>query len=417
MATSHLITAVSKLKRAVSASRFLLLALLAFTTSSQAQPGTPSLSTPKVYGAKAFLTLTNCNDTNLFYFIQISTNLLDWVPCQSNGFFPTSSVLISVPSTNPVCFYRVLATPRPLYPIFLLGIICRSNLNFSTRTPRIDSFDSGDTNFSSVATASPSNNVVMIYDSSKAKSGGNVGVASAKFGDVNIGNGSIYGHLHTGPWDVVWDLQMGSYGVVGALDWNPTGNPQIEDLGTPTSWWTPDFNPFLPDVQTPILAGALSIPPPANGYVTLTGGNYVRSTSWSSTTPFMITGPTTLWVKGSLTGFNAVFAGTNASLILYVGWPTGGGDQLTLKAGGTLNSPGYARNLQIFGLPSLTSIDLHGNAAWTAAVYAPEAIATTGGGGNNLQEASGAIVVKGLTESGPWNFHYDESLKANGPVH
>jgi len=203
--------------------------------------------------------------------------------------------------------------------------------------------------------------------------------------------------------------------MVGAWDWTPTGNPQIEDLGTPTSWWLPNFRISPPDVATPIFAG-LGLPGPSNGYITLNGGNYTWSTNWFGSTPFMVTVPTTLWVKGSLTGLNVVFAGTNASLILYVGRPTGSGDTLTLAGNGTLNSPGYARNLQIFGLPSLTSISLSGNLAWTACIYAPNAVATAGGGGNNTQDASGAIVVKSITLNGHWNFHYDESLKVNGPA-
>jgi hypothetical protein len=313
---------------------------------------------------------------------------------------------------------RKLMIQTTLSPLFAVGIACKSNFNMNGKNCRVDSYDSTATNtYSTAATVAPSNNVVWIYDPLKAKSGGDVGVDAAILGDVNTGNGSIYGHLHTGPGDVIGNVQMGPNGVVGAIGWAPSGNPQIEDLGTPTSWWTPDFNVNFPDVKTPNLAGALSIPGATNGYIFLSGGSYIWSTSWNNSTAFMVTAPTTLWVKGSITGLNVVFAGTNASLVLYVGRPTGSGDAFTLvKGNGTLNSPGYARNLQIFGLPSLTSLDLSGNNALTAAVYAPNAVAIGGGGGNNTQDMAGAIVVKALNMNGHWNFHYDESLKTSGTV-
>jgi hypothetical protein len=411
MATSNFITAVSKLKQVL---RCFLLTLFAFATSSQAQPGI-ILSQPSAFGPDYVQILaTNCTDTNVDYLLASSTNLRGWLPVQINP-ASTSYLPFIIPKPTPPVFYKIVTTWHRSYPTFSMGIVCSSNLDLHGKNFRIDSFDSGTTNYSTAASASPSNNIVLIYDVSKAKSGGDVGVNGAVVGDIPLGTGSIFGHLRTGPGSASNNVQLGPAGVVGALDWNPSGSPQIEDLGTPTSWWTPDFNVNFPDVKTPTFVGS-SLPGAANGYVTLTGGNYIYSTSWSSTTPFMITGPTTLWVKGSITGLNVVFAGTNASLILYVGRATTTGDSLTLRGSGTLNSPGYARNLQIFGLPSLSSMDLHGNLAWTATVYAPNAAVTTGGGGSNTQDASGAIVAKSLTLNGHCDFHYDESLKVNGPT-
>jgi choice-of-anchor A domain-containing protein len=81
-----------------------------------------------------------------------------------------------------------------------------------------------------------------------------------------------------------------------------------------------------------------------------------------------------------------------------------------------MNSPGYAKNFQIYGLPSLTSVSFHGNAGFVGTIYAPEADMTGGGGGNNVQDTSGAMVVKSVTLNGHWNFHYDQSLKTFGPT-
>jgi hypothetical protein len=376
------------------------------------------LSPPSAFGPDyAQILVTNCTDTNFSYVLQSSTNLQDWSSVATNP-VTTSYLPFVFPTPAPPVFYRVATVPFVVVPRFPLGIVCKSNLNVNAHSALVDSFDSMSVSYSSPATVPPSNNVVMIYDAAKARAGGNIGVNGVVVGGISVGNLSIFGHLQTGPGSASNNVQIGPNGVVGALDWTPIGNPQIEDLGTPTSWWTPDFNVNFPDVNAPILTAALNLlQPVVGGYIRLTGGNYVYSNSWNSNAaPFLITAPTTIWIKGSASGLNFVFGGTNASLVLYVGRPTSTGDTLSLAGNGTLNYPGYARNLQIFGLPSLTSMDLHGNLAWTATIYAPNATLTAGAGGNNTQDASGAIVAKSITLVGHWNFHYDESLKVMGPA-
>jgi hypothetical protein len=303
---------------------------------------------------------------------------------------------------------RKLQVKTVISPLFAIGVACKSNFNMNGQGCRVDSFDSSDANYSSSATASPSNNVVWIYDLTKAKAGGDVGVNAAIVGDVNVGNGTIYGHLHTGPGDVASNVQIGSQGAVGDLTWGGTG---IENLGTPSSWWTPDFNVNFPDVKAPTFAG-IGLPPALGGYVTLNGGKYtITSTSPGN---LLVLAPTTLWVKGSCQ--LGVTIGPNGSLVLYVGKTTGSGDRLTLTGNGTMNQPGYARNLVIFGLPSLTSVDMSGNAGWTGCLYAPNADFTGGGGGGNNQDTQGSIVVKSITLNGHWNFHFDENLKLKGAI-
>ena len=39
-----------------------------------------------------------------------------------------------------------------------------------------------------------------------------------------------------------------------------------------------------------------------------------------------------------------------------------------------------------------------------------------GGSGSNPQDCSGSIVANSISLNGGWNFHYDESLKTNGPL-
>jgi hypothetical protein len=397
MGISFFITGFKKLGRAISTSSRLLLALLAFTRTHEARAGIPVLSLPVPNGAQAFLTLTNCDDPNSLYVVQLSTNLLDWIPCRTNS-FANNPFQINVPATNSVCYYRVIAIPMPQLPFSRMGLMCRSNIYLNGRTITIDSFDSSDINYSGTVS-----NVPGQYDITKRKSDGDVGVSAAVIGAINVGNSSIYGRVHTGLGSVESQVQIASGGVVGDFTWAQS-NTGIENQGTPSSWWRPDFNVSFPNLAAPLPFG---VPIPANGI--LNGGDYT-TTSSTSTTNLTITAPSKVWVQGSAS-IGVTLSGTNASLRIYVGTTTGTGDTISFSRHGTMNYPGYARNFQIYGLSSVTGVNVAGNQNWNACIYAPNAGFSAGG--NNV---SGVIAVESITVSGSWNFHFDESLAMNGPI-
>jgi hypothetical protein len=393
--------------------RCLTLALLWLTATSSLRADAPAFSAPVrlVSPTYAQLTLTNCNNVSNYYVMQFSTNLQDWVSYKTNHVTSLTDPMIDfAPATNDTCFYRVIAIPfGPAYP-FQWALALGTNFNGNGKNPLVNSFDSGDTNYSQMATNAVlhyDTNVVQIYDASRAKSGGDVGVSAAVVGNVNLGNGTINGHLHTGPGSIESQLQIGPHGTIGDIAF-AASTSGIEGDGTSSSWWAPDFYFSFPEVKNPTFIGQ-ALPAALGGYVILSGGNYI-TTSASSVGNLLITGPTTLWVQGSAS-LGVTIAGTNGSLILYVGKDTGTGDTITLSGTGTMNTPGYARNLQIYGLPSLTSIAMQGNASWTALIYAPNANMIVGGGGSNTQTAQGSILARSLTLIGYWNFHYDENLK------
>jgi hypothetical protein len=113
--------------------------------------------------------------------------------------------------------------------------------------------------------------------------------------------------------------------------------------------------------------------------------------------------------------FGNIVITNGGSLILYVGNTSGSAVSITDSGSGTLNQPGLSSNLQIYGLPTLTAINLSGNAGFNACIYAPEANLTAGGGGSNTQNTCGAITVNSVSMNGHWGFHFDESLKNFGP--
>ena len=86
------------------------------------------------------------------------------------------------------------------------------------------------------------------------------------------------------------------------------------------------------------------------------------------------------------------------------------GASFRIKGLGVANESGNAANFSYYGLPSNTSVDFGGNAAFTGAIYAPQADYSLGGGGNDTIDFIGASVSKTVTMNGKFQFHYDENL-------
>lgn len=315
-------------------------------------------------------------------------------------FFADVANGFAAPTTTSVG--RKVQMQTALTPLFLVGIACRTNFYMNGNNATVNSFNSGDTNYSQTIS-----NVAGQYDPNHWKSGGDVGVDGAVVGDVHVGNGNVYGHLFTGPGSTENQVQIGPNGTVG-----PAGTPN----GTiANNWWSPTFNVNFPDVAAPSTVGwfTLGSAPVVNGVICLVPGLNYTASSYNGTT-IKCSGANTVWIQGSVSGLSVTNT-ASGSLTLFVGTTSGSGDSLSLSGNGNMNYPGLARNLQIYGLPSLTSIDFHGNAVWCATIYAPEANFIGGGGGNNTQDSIGAVAVNSATLNGHWNFHYDESLKTYGP--
>jgi hypothetical protein len=111
----------------------------------------------------------------------------------------------------------------------------------------------------------------------------------------------------------------------------------------------------------------------------------------------------------NFTGQGQIVLGDGAKVKLYVG-----ASSATLGGNGVIN-PGSALNFIYYGLPSNTSLSFNGNAAFTGAIYAPQAAFSLGGGGNNAIDFSGASVTASVTMNGHFNFHFDEALSRLGP--
>lgn len=387
---------------------WLALTLLAAGFSHLPLAAQPVLS-PPVWGTNpvvAQITLSNCSDTNSEYVTQMSTNLINWVSVATNNPANTNFA-VTIPTAGPVNFYRVVALPV-LGRSFGVAIATVSSFNANFNNVSVDSFDSSNTNYSTNGQ----------WVASKRKANGNVLATAGLIGDTTLGSVDIYGHLYTGPGTTeAADAQIGTHGAVGDLAWIQGGNTGVE-----SNYWMGNFSTIFPDVPAPSFVGSALPPPQTSGIfagdIVLAGGNYTTTTGGAPTQPLVVTsGPVSLWIQGSFTPVQIIFT-NGGSLVLYLGTSTGSGDSLTFENEfGSINSPGYAANLQIFGLPSLQQINLARNAGFIGAIYAPKAAFYAGGGGAQGVDSSGSLIVYSVRVNDHWNFHFDENLIATGPHH
>ena len=298
-------------------------------------------------------------------------------------------------SASPAPVTRKILVKTVYSALFPGAITTLLNIDLNGQNVMVDSFDSTLTN------ASIWNPVLGYgtYNQSIARAGGNVATDSALVGAISIGQANIYGHLDTGPGGAA---TVGKNGYAGPL-------PQLGS-GIQPGYSADDMNMVFPPVVLP--DGAYfwtSIP--ANGTIT-NSGNYYTVGIFNSLT--INATNVTIYVNGniSLSGGSAITVGSQASRVtLYVS-----GSTISMSGNATINNlTQRAGVLGVYGLPSLTSIDFGGNAAFTGTIYAPQADFQFGGGGNNTYDYVGSLVAHSAKLNGHANFHYDESLKRNGP--
>jgi hypothetical protein len=298
-------------------------------------------------------------------------------------------------SASPTFISRKVVVKTMYSALFPGAITTQKNINLNGQNVLVDSFDSTLTN----ASAWISSLGYGTYDVNKAMANGNVATDSSLVGAISIGQANIYGHVDTGPGGT---STVGNNGYVGPLPQNGSG--------VQPGYASDDMNITFPPVVLP--SGANFWPGvPANGVIT-NSGNYFAMGTYGNLT--INASNVTIYVSGniSLSGSEAITIGTNASrVVLYVAGPS-----INTSGNATINNQTqHAGVLGIYGLPSLTSIDFGGNAAFTGTIYAPQADFQFGGGGNNTYDFVGALVAQSAKLNGHANFHYDESLKRNGP--
>jgi hypothetical protein len=300
-----------------------------------------------------------------------------------------------LPAPSAVPIRRKILVQAVYSALFPGAITTVTNIDLNGNNVRVDSFDSTLTNASAWNWSLGYGTYVI----TKARANGNVMTDSSLIGAISVGQANIYGHLDTGPGGTA---TVGQNGYVGPLPQNGSG--------IQAGYVADDMNMTFPPVILPSGAnGWMSVP--GNGIITNSGNYY----SMGINNSLSILAPNvTIYVDGniSLNGNKAITIGATASRVaFYVG-----GQSISLTGNATINNlTQNAAVMGIYGLPNLTSINFGGNAGYTGTIYAPQATFSFGGGGNNTYDFVGALVAFSAMMNGHANFHYDESLKRNGP--
>lgn len=315
-----------------------------------------------------------------------------WNLAAAQSPFMLAAAGVSVSSSSTVT--RSVQVKAIYSALFTDAIDSVTNINLNGNNVLVNSFDSSNPFYSDWTIWG-----YGTYDSSKARGHGNVATDSDIVGAITVGQANIYGRVNTGPGGTA---TVGNNGYVGP--WPQSGS------GIQPGYSSDDMNVVFPNVTLP--AGASGWQPVSDGGTITASGNYYIS---SISTGLTINAPNVnIYVAGSisLSGQEAITIGTNVTSVnMYVAGPS-----ISTGGNATINNlTKHASVFGIYGLPSLTSIQFGGNAAYTGTIYAPEAAFGFGGGGNNTYDFTGAVVVNNVQLNGHANFHYDESLAKTGP--
>lgn len=108
---------------------------------------------------------------------------------------------------------------------------------------------------------------------------------------------------------------------------------------------------------------------------------------------------------------DAITIAPQAQLVLY-----NGGSSVSISGHEVMNYPGIAGSFWCICGPTVTSFSCAGNSSWVGVLVAPSANATLNGGGNNVINFCGSMMVNSLNINGHLNLHYDEALRKAPPT-
>jgi len=293
---------------------------------------------------------------------------------------------VTAPMSSTVLMRTVRVTTQVL-PLFNVGLGAVGNINMNGNGMATDSWNSHSTNLSNNG----------FYTSSKTSTNGDV---ASEQGIVNIGNHTINGNLYLGP---TASYTSGTNQILGDLDKN--------------------YNVNFPDVKVP---AAVASAPTA----TIVGSGSNKTNLISSTGNYTINNDYPIVVASNVTATitltsqtfdqpitlqGSLSASTLASIVIYAN-PNSANGTFSLSGDSGMGAVnGTPLNFLVYGTPNVTSITMSGNSAFIGAIYAPEAVLTLNGGGNN-SNLQGAAIVKSVTLNGHYDFHYDEALASWGPA-
>jgi len=299
----------------------------------------------------------------------------------------TSTGYVTVPITGDK-ISRIVQVSTATYSPFMFGIVVKTNMDLNGNNVTIDSYNSknGGT-----------------YDPNHP---GHHGDVASKDGVIDAGNGNINGTLHIGP---TVQVSVGPNVVIAGGTINDM-NIDVPDVQPPFTW-----------AGLPLLGSSFKSSSPYSHYdYVLTSGKYLLNSISGGKTGgqslVVESGSTAvLYVPGnaSLSGITIEYG---ATLKLYVGGPSLSIEGVTMQDAQGHSGAETPSALQVYGLSTLTDVTIGGNGTFTGVLYAPHAQLTMNGGGNDVNDWFGSVIVNSLTMNGHFNLHYDENLPASTDI-
>lgn len=308
---------------------------------------------------------------------------------------PRVVTLASVNPANGGAVTRMMELTLRQRAYFANGLVAKDSITFSGSNASVDSWDSDPDHDDTTAPVD--------YDPAIRQDGGTVASTSVANSAVLVNQANIWGYAFTGG----AQPQVGTNGTVRGAD-------TAAGVAVDPSRVATDFNAEFPQVAAPDDGTFLALVPPVLGVAG-------TATRWRATS-ISLSGRDTLTILGQVTltltapsGSSALSVTGNASLIIPAG------SSLTLYTAGDIKIAGNGLananvqpiSCQLWGTntsPAGQAVDLAGNGALRAVVYAPAGDVKLNGNGDMM----GSVVARTIVLVGNAAFHYDESLSRFG---
>jgi hypothetical protein len=290
---------------------------------------------------------------------------------------------------------------------FSNGLVAKNSLTFNGNYASVDSWNS-EKNPDGTTRASP-----VGYAAAYKDDNGSIGSISVAVGAVGVNNADIWGYAGTGG----AQPSVGPNGTIGPFG-TATGTVDASHVSTDFS---ASFDPVTsPTTGTSIASITANTDLPATlGTAGTTSTLRIASISSTGNSSKVLTieGDVTLIITGTGTsldmgGQSSIYITPGSSLKIY----TAGNVSITgngvANGGTTAATANQPKNFQIWGTSTTSqTMDIKGNGALSAVVYAPNANVSIGGNG----DVCGSVVANNITMNGSSAaFHYDESLSDFG---
>ncbi len=290
------------------------------------------------------------------------------------------------------------------------AIMVQQTINLNGNGVTVDSYNSID----------PARSVNGMWSPATSGDAGDVVCVEGITNSFPVGNANIYGRVFAASTSTIG---IGPNGAVGTHDWQASNGTGIAPGFLSSNTNFPFTNVIFPDTTGfigPTIPGGTVVTTnygigifsnfvylSTNTYDSVLCGNYYSTGMLGN---IAVTCPSVL-VQSNGFSYGNITMLPGASLTIYAG-----GNNVSLSGNAIVNDSPFPSSFVVFCASSVTNIFYAGNAGFVGVIIAPTAAARLLGGGNDVQDFSGAIMARSLTMFGNFNIHFDEALIQEGII-